>query len=90
MFEAIYKEVSLQKSGVIVSDFVPENERLINLSKRPNQNLHYMKAIDSLNKKWKIRLAHKMGNQPTKENYSLQSMKNFENIHVPEASFRFH
>ena len=56
-------QVSLQKAGVIVSDFVPENERLINLFEKDLETKHLpiMKAMDSLNKNGKTKYAlHKM------------------------------
>ena len=66
----------------MVSDFVPENQRLINIFEEDVENKHLpiMKAMDSLNKKYgknKIRLASQNGNLPTKENCFRQNMKNF-------------
>lgn len=97
IFESIYREgFYYKKAGVIVSDFVPENERLINLFEEDLQAKHLpiMKAIDGLNKKYgknKIRLASQNGT-PTYERKQLSpEYENFlKNNTLPEASFRFH
>ena len=97
IFEAIYKEgFHYKKAGVIVSDFVPENERLINLFEKDLETKHLpiMKAIDSLNKKYgkdKIRLASQNG-KPTYERKLLspEYEEFLKNNTLPEASFRFH
>ena len=97
IFEAIYKDGFLyKKAGVIVSDFVPENQRLINIFEEDVENKHLpiMKAMDSLNKKYgknKIRLASQNG-KPTYERKLLS--KEYEEFlksnTLPEANFRFH
>ncbi len=97
IFEAIYKEgFHYKKAGVIVSDFVPENERLINLFEKDLETKHLpiMKAMDTLNKKYgkdKIRLASQNG-KPTYERKLLspEYEEFLKNNTLPEASFRFH
>ncbi len=97
LFEAIYKEgISYKKAGVIVSDFVPDNERLISLFEKDVEQKHIpiMKAMDFLNKKYgrdKIRLASQSG----KPNYERKILspeyeKFLKNNTLPEANFRFH
>ena len=97
IFEAIYKDGFLyKKAGVMVSDFVPENQRLINIFEEDVENKHLpiMKAMDALNKKYgknKIRLASQNG-KPTYERKLLS--KEYEEFlksnTLPEANFRFH
>lgn len=97
IFEAIFKEgFHYKKAGVMVSDFVPEDERLINLFEKDVEEKHLpiMKAMDFLNKKYgkdKIRLASQNG-KPTYERKLLS--KEYEEFlkhnTLPEANFRFH
>lgn len=97
IFEAIYRDgFQYKKAGVIVSDFVPENERLINLFEKDIETRHspIMKAMDLLNKKYgkdKIRLASQNG-KPTYERKLLtpEYEEFLKNNTLPEASFRFH
>ena len=97
IFEAIFKDgFQYKKAGVIVSDFVPEDERLINLFEKDVEEKHLpiMKTMDFLNKKYgkdKIRLASQNG-KPTYERKLLS--KEYEEFlkhnTLPEANFRFH
>lgn len=97
IFEIIFKEgFHYKKAGVMVSDFVPENERLINLFEKDVEEKHLsiMKAMDFLNNKYgkdKIRLASQNG-KPTYERKLLS--KEYEEFlkhnTLPEANFRFH
>ena len=97
LFEAIYKDgFSYKKAGVVVSDFVPDNERLISLFEKDVEQKHIpvMKAMDFLNKKYgkdKIRLGSQTGN-PTYERkiISPEYEKFLKNNTLPEANFRFH
>lgn len=97
IFEAIYKDGFLyKKAGVMVSDFVPENQRLINIFEEDVENKHLpiMKAMDALNKKYgknKIRLASLNG-KPTYERKLLspEYEEFLKSNTLPEANFRFH
>lgn len=97
IFEAIYKDGFLyKKAGVMVSDFVPENQRLINIFEDDVEEKHLpiMKAMDSLNKKYgknKIRLASQNG-KPTYERKLLspEYEEFLKSNTLPEANFRFH
>lgn len=97
LFEEIFKEdFKYKKAGVIVSDFVPDNERLISLFEKDVEEKHIpiMKAMDKLNKKYgkdKIRLASQSG-KPTYERKILSpEYEHFlKNNTLPEVSFRFH
>ena len=97
IFEAIYKEgFHYKKAGVIVSDFVPENERLISLFEKDLEAKHLpiMRAMDFLNRKYgkdKIRLGSQNG-RPTYERQQLspEYEEFLKNNTLPEASFRFH
>ena len=97
IFERIYKDgFQYKKVGVIVSDFVPEDQRLINLFEKDVEEKHLpiMKAMDFLNKKYgkdKIRLASQNG-KPTYERklLSQEYEKFLKSNTLPEANFRFH
>lgn len=97
LFENIYKEgFHYKKAGVIVSEFVPDNERLINLFEKDIEDKHIpiMKAMDFLNRKYgkdKIHLGSQTGN-PTYERKILspQYEEFLKNNTLPEANFRFH
>lgn len=97
LFEAIFKEdFSYKKAGVIVSEFVPDNERLINLFEEDLETKHIpiMKTMDFLNRKYgkdKIRLGSQTGN-PTYERkiISPEYEKFLKNNTLPESNFRFH
>ncbi len=80
----------------MVSDFVPENQRLINIFEEDVENKHLpiMKAMDALNKKYgknKIRLASQNG-KPTYERKLLspEYEEFLKSNTLPEANFRFH
>jgi len=97
LFEKIFEEgFHYKKAGVIVSEFVPDNERLINLFEEDLETKHIpiMKTMDFLNRKYgkdKIRLGSQTGN-PTYERkiISPEYEKFLKNNTLPEANFRFH
>lgn len=96
-FEAIFREgFYYKKAGVIVSDFVPEDQRQINLFEKDLEAKHLpvMKTMDSLNRKYgkdKIRLASQNG-KPTYERKQLSAEYEefLKSNTLPEANFRFH
>lgn len=97
LFETIYKEgFHYKRAGVIVNDFVPENERLISLFEKDTQNQHLpvMRAMDALNKKYgkdKVRLGSMSGkNTFGRANLSPEYEAFLKNNTLPEANFRFH
>ncbi|UOU99152.1 Y-family DNA polymerase [Chryseobacterium daecheongense] len=97
LFEAIYREgFHYKRAGVIVNDFVPENERLISLFEKDTQNQHLpvMRAMDALNKKFgkdKVRLGSMSGkNTFGRANLSPEYEAFLKNNTLPEANFRFH
>lgn len=80
----------------MVSDFVPDNERLINLFEKDVDAKHIpiMKAIDQLNSKYgkdKIRLGGMSGkNTYGKAILSPEYEEFLKNNILPEANYRFH
>ena len=97
LFEAIYKEgFHYKRAGVIVNDFVPEDERLISLFDEDEQNRHLpvMKAMDKLNRKFgkdKVRLGNMSGENTFGRRHISSEYEIFlKNNVLPEASFRFH
>lgn len=97
LFEAIYREgFHYKRAGVIVNDFVPENERLINLFEEDTQNRHLpvMKAMDAMNRKFgkdKVRLGSMSGeNTFGRAKLSPEYEAFLKNNTLPEANFRFH
>lgn len=97
IFEVIYKEgFYYKKAGVMVSDFVPDNERLINLFEKDIDSKHIpiMKAIDKLNSKYgkdKIRLGGMSGkNTYGRAILSPEYEEFLKNNILPEANYRFH
>ncbi len=97
IFEAIYKEgFNYKKAGVMVSDFVPDNERLINLFEKDIDSKHIpiMKAIDKLNLKYgkdKIRLGGMSGkNTYGRATLSPEYEEFLKNNTLSEANYRFH
>lgn len=97
LFETIYKDgFHYKKAGVIVNDFVPENERLISLFEEDSQNQHLpvMKAMDAMNKKFgkdKVRLGSMSGeNTFGRARLSPEYEAFLKNNTLPEANFRFH
>lgn len=97
LFEDIFLEgYHYKKAGVFVNDFVPENERLINLFEEDCQNQHLpiMKAIDKLNHKFgkdKIRLGSMSGkNTFGRAALSPEYEEFLKSNTLPEANFRFH
>ncbi|WP_267406699.1 MULTISPECIES: Y-family DNA polymerase [unclassified Chryseobacterium] len=97
LFEAIYKEgFHYKKAGVIVNDFVPEDQRLISLFEEDTQNQHLpvMKAMDAMNKKFgkdKVRLGSMSGeNTFGRKQLSPEYEAFLKNNTLTEANFRFH
>ncbi|GAA5092696.1 Y-family DNA polymerase [Chryseobacterium ginsengisoli] len=97
LFETIFKEgFHYKKAGVIVNDFVPEDQRLINLFEKDAQNQHLpvMKAMDAMNKKFgkdKVRLGSMSGeNTFGRKQLSPEYEAFLKNNILPEANFRFH
>lgn len=97
LFEDIFKEgFHYKKAGVIVNDFVPEDQRLINLFEEDTQNLHLpvMKAMDAMNRKYgkdKVRLGSMSGeNTFGRKQMSPEYEAFLKNNTLKEANFRFH
>lgn len=97
LFEAIYKEgFHYKRAGVFVNDFVPEDQRQINLFEEDTQNQHLpvMKAMDAMNKKFgkdKVRLGSMSGqNTFGRAKLSPEYEAFLKNNTLPEANFRFH
>ena len=97
LFETIFKEgFHYKKAGVIVNDFVPEDQRLINLFEEDTQNQHLpvMKAMDAMNKKYgkdKVRLGSMSGeNTFGRKRLSPEYEAFLKNNILTEANFRFH
>lgn len=97
LFEAIYRDgFHYKKAGVIVNDFVPEDERLISLFEEDTQNQHLpvMKAMDAMNKKFgkdKVRLGSMSGKNTFERAILSPEYEAFlKNNTLPEANFRFH
>jgi DNA polymerase V len=97
LFEEIFKEgFYYKKAGVIVNDFVPEDQRLINLFEEDTQNQHLpvMKAMDAMNKKYgkdKVRLGSMSGeNTFGRKQLSPEYEAFLKNNTLKEANFRFH
>ncbi|SIQ15276.1 DNA polymerase V [Chryseobacterium sp. RU37D] len=97
LFDQIFKEgFHYKKAGVIVNDFVPEDQRLINLFEEDIQNLHLpvMKAMDAMNKKFgkdKVRLGSMSGeNTFGRKRLSPEYEAFLKKNTLKEANFRFH
>jgi len=97
LFESIFEEgFHYKKAGVIVNDFVPEDQRLINLFEEDTQNQHLpvMKAMDAMNKKYgkdKVRLGSMSGENTWGRKQLSPEYENFlKNNTLTEANFRFH
>lgn len=97
LFEAIYREgFHYKRAGVIVNDFVPEDQRQISLFEEDIQNQHLpvMRAMDAMNRKFgkdKVRLGsmsgkNTFGRTQLSPEYEAFLKKNT----LPEANFRFH
>lgn len=97
LFEAIYRDgFHYKRAGVMVNDFVPEDQRQISLFEEDTQNQHLpvMKAMDAMNKKYgkdKVRLGsmsgeNTFGRAKLSPEYEAFLKKNT----LPEANFRFH
>lgn len=97
LFDQIFLEgFHYKKAGVIVNDFVPENERQIGLFEKDVQNQHLpiMRTMDVLNKKYgkdKIRLGSMSGkNTFGRAKLSPEYETFLKNNTLPEANYRFH
>lgn len=97
LFESIFEEgFHYKKAGVIVNDFVPEDQRLISLFEEDTQNQHLpvMRAMDAMNKKYgkdKVRLGSMSGkNTWGRAQLSPEYEAFLKNNTLPEANFRFH
>ncbi|OCA69533.1 SOS mutagenesis and repair protein UmuC [Chryseobacterium artocarpi] len=97
LFEAIYKEgFHYKRAGVMVNDFVPEDQRQISLFEDDIQNQHLpvMKAMDAMNRKFgkdKVRLGSMSGeNTFGRAQLSPEYEAFLKNNTLPEANFRFH
>ncbi|HEX7868710.1 MAG TPA: DUF4113 domain-containing protein [Chryseobacterium sp.] len=97
LFEEIFEEgFHYKKAGVIVNDFVPEDQRLINLFEEDTQNQHLpvMRAMDAMNKKYgkdKVRLGSMSGqNTWGRAQLSPEYEAFLKNNTLTEANFRFH
>ncbi|GEJ47986.1 Y-family DNA polymerase [Chryseobacterium sp. ON_d1] len=97
LFETIYRDgFHYKRAGVIVNDFVPEDQRQISLFEEDIQNQHLpvMKAMDAMNRKFgkdKVRLGsmsgeNTFGRTKLSPEYEAFLKKNT----LPEANFRFH
>ncbi len=97
LFETIYKDgFYYKRAGVIVNDFVPEDQRQISLFEEDIQNQHLpvMKAMDAMNRKFgkdKVRLGSMSGENTFGRAKLSPEYETFlkENT-LPEANFRFH
>lgn len=97
VFSEIFKEgFQYKKAGVIVSNFVPEDERQGNLFEKDLEPKHspVMKAMDRLNKKYgkeKVRLGSMSGkNTFSREKLSPEYEFFLKNNTLSEANYRFH
>ena len=97
LFEAIYRDgFHYKRAGVIVNDFVPEDQRQISLFEEDIQNQHLpvMKAMDAMNRKYgkdKVRLGSMSGeNTFGRAKLSPEYEAFLKNNTLPEANFRFH
>lgn len=97
LFESIYKDgFHYKRAGVIVNDFVPEDQRQIGLFEEDTQNQHLpvMKAMDAMNRKFgkdKVRLGSMSGeNTFGRAQLSPEYEAFLKNNTLPEANFRFH
>lgn len=97
LFEAIYKDgFYYKRAGVIVNDFVPEDQRQISLFEEDIQNQHLpvMKAMDAMNRKFgkdKVRLGSMSGeNTFGRAKLSPEYEAFLKENTLPEANFRFH
>ncbi|WP_353147450.1 DUF4113 domain-containing protein [Chryseobacterium sp.] len=97
LFEAVYKDgFHYKRAGVIVNDFVPEDQRQISLFEEDIQNHHLpiMKAMDAMNRKFgkdKVRLGSMSGeNTFGRVKLSPEYEAFLKNNTLPEANFRFH
>ncbi|MGN7708300.1 DUF4113 domain-containing protein [Chryseobacterium sp. R2ACT005] len=97
LFEAIYRDgFHYKRAGVMVNDFVPEDQRQISLFEEDIQNQHLpvMKAMDAMNRKYgkdKVRLGSMSGeNTFGRAKLSPEYEAFLKNNTLPEANFRFH
>lgn len=97
LFEAVYRDgFHYKRAGVMVNDFVPEDQRQISLFEEDIQNQHLpvMKAMDEMNRKFgkdKVRLGSMSGeNTFGRAQLSPEYEAFLKNNTLPEANFRFH
>ena len=97
LFDDLFLEgFHYKKAGVIVNNFVPENERLINLFETDVQSQHLpiMNAMDAMNRKFgkdKVRLGSMSGQSIYgRAQLSPEYEEFLKNNTLPQASFRFH
>lgn len=97
IFSEIFAEGFMyKKAGVIVSDFVPENERITSLFEQDWEEVHrpVMKAMDRMNNKYgkqKVRLGSQSGKSPYNRKIFSEEYENFlKNNTLNEAAYRFH
>ncbi|PWN65490.1 Y-family DNA polymerase [Chryseobacterium viscerum] len=97
LFEAVYREgFHYKRAGVMVNDFVPEDQRQIGLFEEDIQNQHLpvMKAMDAMNRKFgkdKVRLGSMSGeNTFGRAKLSPEYEAFLKQNTLPEANFRFH
>lgn len=97
LFEQIYAEgFHYKKAGVIVSNFVPEDQRIASLFEPDVQDRHQpiMKAMDQLNRKYgkdKIRIGGTSGkNIYGRSILSEEYQKFLSNNILEDSNFRFH
>ncbi len=97
IFEQLFLEgFQYKKAGVIVSDFVPENERITSLFDvdLDQKHLPIMKTMDRLNRKYgkdKIRLASLQQKSTFGRKLLSPEYEAFlKNNTLPEANYRFH
>lgn len=97
LFEEIFCEgFHYKKAGVIVNDFVPEDERQISLFETDTQDKHLpvMRAMDHLNRKYgkdKIRLGSMSGKNTFGRAILSEEYQNFLKTNtLTEATYRFH
>ncbi|RQO39249.1 SOS mutagenesis and repair protein UmuC [Chryseobacterium sp. KBW03] len=97
LFEAVYREgFHYKRAGVMVNDFVPEDQRQIGLFEEDIQNQHLpvMKAMDAMNRKFgkdKVRLGSMSGeNTFGRAKLSPEYEAFLKQNTLSEANFRFH
>lgn len=97
MLEKIYREgFQYKRGGVIVSEFVPDNQRLTSLFEPDTEQKHLpiMKAMDRLNEKYgkdKVRLGSTSGENTYGRKLLDEKYEEFlKHNTLPHANYRFH